>query len=155
MTMNYEEGESNIEPQPDPELSAALRDAFEAQPGDTDWAALRARTLAAAAFRLRGRARVPPWWEQATPLARRLLPLGALAAAAAVALMMVTPRPARVSAAAQSTAYAADPIAGIGDRIADAIVAPNGSGVMQQVAGPVDDEWLWDATAAAHAAEHR
>ena len=155
MTMN-DERESNIEPAPDPVLRAALRDTFGAQPAGTDWAALRARTRSAAAFRLRARAgaaaRVAPWWEQATPLARRLLPLGALAAAAAVALVMVTPR-ATALAAAPTTAYAADPIANAGDRIADAIVAPNGSGAVGRVAGPVDDDWLWNATAAAHAAE--
>lgn len=153
MTMNHDERENDIEPEPDAALRAALRDAFGAQPADTDWAALRARTRSAAAFRLRGRARVAPWWEQATPLARRLLPLGALAAAAAFALAMVTPRAAAVPAPGQAVTHAADPIADAVDPIADAIVAPNGSGAVRQAGGPVDDDWLWNATAAAHAAE--
>ncbi len=150
-----DERESNIEPAPDPVLRAALRDAYGAQPAGTDWAALRARTRDAALFRLRGRARVAPWWEQATPLARRLLPLGALAAAAAFALAMVTPRPAPAVVATETTAWAADPIGSASDRIADAVLAPNGSGAVTTVTGPVDDDWLWNATAAAHAAEQR
>ena len=87
-----DEREIDIEPGPDPDLRAALIDAFGEQPVGVDWAAMQARARSAALFRLRARSRVAPWWEQARPWARRVLPLGALAAAAALALAMVTPR---------------------------------------------------------------
>jgi hypothetical protein len=146
-----EERESSIEPVPDPALRAALADAFGEQPSGIDWAAMSGRTRAAARFRLRARARAVPWWEQLTPWATRLLPLGAVAAAAALVLAMVTPRapaPAADSTVVSSTVDGRD-------AIADAIAAPKGSGAVQRVAGPVDDDWLWNATAAAHAAEAR
>lgn len=146
-----DERETNIEPGPDPELRAALVEAFGEQPTDVNWAAMRARARSAAVFRLRAAARVAPWWEQATPWARRLLPLGALAAAAALVLAMETPRPAPSATIASSATAPADSR----DQIADAIAAPNGSGAVQRVAGPVSDDWLWNATAAAHAAEAR
>jgi hypothetical protein len=144
-----DEREMDIEPAPDPVLRAALADAFGEQPADVDWTAMRARARSAALFRLRAAARVAPWWEQATPWARRLLPLGALAAAAALALAMATPRP------APSATIASVAPADSRDQIADAIAAPNGAGAVQRVAGPVSDDWLWNATAAAHAAEAR
>jgi len=146
-----EERESNIEPVPDPALRAALADAFGEQPAGADWATIAARTRAAARFRLRARTRVVPWWEQLTPWATRLLPLGAVAAAAALVLAMVTPRPAAPLA---DSAVVSSTVDGR-DAIADAIAAPNGSGAVRRVAGPVDDDWLWNATAAAHAAEAR
>jgi hypothetical protein len=40
------------------------------------------------------------------------------------------------------------------DVVADAFAVPNGA-VTTVVAGPVDDEWLWNATASAVAAEPR
>jgi len=161
-----DEGESNIEPATDPALRAALVDAFGEQPADVDWAALSARARSAAVFRLRAMARVAPWWEQVTPWATRLLPLGALAAAAALAFALATPRDASTPVSPSATvSYASegrdsiaggDPIAAAGgDPIAAAIVAPNGSGAVRRVAGPVDDDWLWNATAAAYAAEPR
>ena len=146
-----EERESDIEPVPDPALRAALVDAFGEQPAAADWAAIGARAGAAARFRLRARARVAPWWEQLTPWAGRLLPLGAVAAAAALVLAMVTPRAAAPAADSMVVSSTVDGR----DAIADAIAAPNGSGAVQRVAGPVDDDWLGNATAAAHAAEAR
>lgn len=157
--MMSDERESSIEPVPDPALRAALVDAFGEQPADVDWAAMGARARSAAVFRLRAMARVAPWWEQVTPWATRLLPLGALAAAAALILALVTPRDASTAVAPATTvSYASengDSVATAGDPIAAAIVAPNGSGAVRRVAGPVDDDWLWNATAAAHAAEAR
>lgn len=166
-----DERESNIEPVPDPALRAALADALGEQPADVDWAAMRARARSAALFRLRARARVAPWWEQVTPWATRLLPLGAVAAAAAVVFALATPRDASTAISPSTTvsyaseggdsageggAFAADPIAAAGvDPIAAAVAAPNGSGAVRRVAGPVDDDWLWNATAAAYAAEPR
>jgi hypothetical protein len=144
-----DEREMDLEPTPDPELRAALVAAFGEQPEGVDWAAMRARVRSAAAFRLRA-ARVAPWWEQATPWVRRVLPLGALAAAAALALAMLTP-PASPADAATSVSYSVDSR----DPVAEAIASPNGSGAVARVAGPVDDDWLWNATAAAHAAEQR
>lgn len=156
--MMSDERESSIEPVPDPALRAALVDAFGEQPADVDWAAMGARARSAAVFRLRAMARVAPWWEQVTPWATRLLPLGALAAAAALLLALVTPRDASTTIAPTTVSYASgsgDSVAAGGDPIAAAIVAPNGSGAVRRVAGPVDDDWLWNATAAAHAAEAR
>ena len=144
-----EERENSIEPVPDPALRAALVDAFGEQPAGVDWTALGARARDAARFRLRSR--VVPWWEQLTPWATRLLPLGAVAAAAALVLAMVTPRATVPAAESTVVSYSVDGR----DAIADAIAAPNGAGVAQRVAGPVDDDWLWNATAAAHAAEAR
>ena len=146
-----EERESDVEPVADPALRGALADTFGGQPAGVDWPAMRARARDAARFRLRARVRVVPWWEQLTPWASRLLPLGAVAAAAALVLAKVTPR---------ATVPAADStVVSLGldgrDAIADAIAAPNGAGAVQRVAGPVDDDWLWNATAAAHAAEAR
>jgi len=146
-----EDRESSIEPVRDPALRAALVDAFGEQPAGVDWAAVSARAREAAQFRLRGRARVAPWWEQVTPWATKLLPLGAVAAAAALVLAIVTPRPATTAA---DTTVVSRTVDGR-DAIADAIASPNGSGAVQRVAGPVDDDWLWNATAAAHAAEPR
>ena len=145
-----DEREIDIEPGPDPDLRAALIDAFGEQPADVDWAAMRARARSAALFRLKARSRVAPWWEQARPWARKVLPLGALAAAAALALAMVTPRaPSGTTtlASAAATTASADPIA-------DAVAMPNANGALS-VSVPVDDDWLWNATAAAHAAEGR
>ena len=147
----HEDEESTIEPVRDPELRAALVDAFGEQPAGVDWAAMGARARASAQLRLRGRARVTPWWEQVRPLASRLLPLGAVAAAAALLFAVVTPR-ATVTAA--DTAIVASTIDSR-DAIADAVTAPNGAGMVQRVAGPVSDDWLWSATVAAHAAEAR
>ena len=156
--MMSDEQESSIEPVPDPALRAALVDVLGEQPADIDWAAMRARARSAAVFRLRAMARVAPWWEQVTPWATRLLPLGALAAAAALVLALVTPRDASTAdPSATTVSYASesrDSVAA-GDPIAAAIVAPTGSGAVRGVAGPVDDDWLWNATAAAHAAEAR
>lgn len=156
--MMSDERESSIEPVPDPALRAALVDAFGEQPADVDWAAMGARARSAAVFHLRAMARVAPWWEQVTPWATRLLPLGALAAAAALILALATPRDASTTVAPTTVSYASesgDSVAAGGDPIAAAIVAPNGSGAVRRVAGPVDDDWLWNATAAAHAAEAR
>lgn len=146
-----EERESSIEPAPDPALRAALVDAFGEQPGGVDWPALGARARGAARFRLLARARVVPWWEQLTPWATRLLPLGAAAAAAALVLAMVTPRAPVAAADSTVVSYGVEGR----DPVAEAIAAPNGSGTIERVAGPVDDDWLWNATAAAHAAESR
>lgn len=146
-----EEGESSIEPVRDPALRAALVDAFGEQPTGADWAAMRARARAAAHLRLRGRARVSPWWEQLTPWATRLLPLGAVAAAAALVFAMATPRVTANAADTTIISYGADGR----DAIAEAVASPNGTGAGQPVAGPVSDDWLWNATAAAYAAEAR
>jgi hypothetical protein len=146
-----EERESDIEPVPDPVLRAALVDAFGEQPAAVDWTAIGARARAAAQFRLRSRARLAPWWVQLTPWATRLLPLGAVAAAAALVFAMVTPRAVVAAADTAVVSYTTDGR----DAIADAIALPNGSGAVDGVAGPVDDDWLWNATAAAHAAEAR
>ena len=134
---------------PDPVLRAALADALGGQPA-VDWAAMSQRARSAALFRLRARARVAPWWEQVTPWAMRLLPVGALAAAAALALAMATPRETPAADATVATINSDSR-----DAVADAIVAPNGTGTVSRVAGPVDDDWFWNATAAAHAAEAR
>ncbi|HWE42412.1 MAG TPA: hypothetical protein VG432_07900 [Gemmatimonadaceae bacterium] len=142
-----EERESSVEPMPDPVLRAALADAFGEQPAGVDWGRVGARARDAAWLRLRARARVVPWWEQLTPWATRLLPLGAVAAAAALVLAAVTPRAATRAA---DTAVASS-IADARDVIADAIAAPDGSSAVQRVAGPVSDDWLWSATAAAYA----
>jgi hypothetical protein len=137
----------NVEPAPDPLLHAALTDAFDAQPADTDWAAMSRSIRSAAIFRLRARSRVLPWWEQVGPLARKLVPVGALAAAASLALAMATPPTAvEDTVAAVASTDSRDPLA-------DAVAAPNGGAVVSSVAGPVDDEWLWNATVLAHAAE--
>ena len=145
-----DEREIDIEPGPDPDLRAALIDAFGEQPTDVDWAAMRARARSAALFRLRARSRVAPWWEQARPWARKVLPLGAVAAAAALALAMVTPR-----ASTGTTTTLASAVASTSpDPIVDAVAMPNASGALS-VSVPVDDDWLWNATAAAHAAEGR
>jgi hypothetical protein len=146
-----EERESNIEPVPDPALRAALVDALGEQPAAVDWTALGARARDGARFRLRARARVVPWWEQVTPWATRLLPLGAVAAAAALVLAVVTPRATVPAADSTVVSYSVD----ARDAIAEAVAAPNGAVDVQPVAGPVDDDWLWNATAAAHAAEAR
>ena len=147
----HEEQESSIEPVRDPALRAALVDAFGEQPAPVDWTALGARARDAARFRLRARARVVPWWEQLTPWATRLLPLGAVAAAAALVLAAVTPRATAPAADSTVVSYSVDGR----DAIAEAVAMPNGSGAVRRVAGPVDDDWLWNATAAAHAAEAR
>ena len=139
--------DSDIEPVRDPALRAALADAFGEQPSGVDWAAMHARATAAARFRLRGRGRVAPWWEQVTPWATRLLPLGAVAAAAAVAFAVATPRSSTSAADTTLVASAVD----VRDPIADAVAAPNGSGAAAGIAGPVDDDWLWNATVAAPA----
>lgn len=143
----------NGEPLPDPLLRAALVDAFGEQPM-VDWTAFSQRARSAAAFRLRAASSVAPWWEQVTPWVNRLLPVGALTAAAALALAMVTPRDApatEVAAATASASYNADSR----DAVADAIVGPNGTGAVAGVAGAVDDDWFWNATAVAHQAEPR
>ena len=154
-----DERESSVEPLPDPALRAALVDALGEQPADVDWSAMRARARSAAAFRLRGIARVVPWWEQVTPWATRLLPLGAVAAAAALVVALATPRdPSAPVPAVATMSYASegpDSTTDAGDPVAAAVVAPNGSGAIRRVAGPVDDDWLWNATAAAYAAEAR
>lgn len=144
--------EVHSEPMPDPLLRAALVDAFGELP-PVDWAAMSQRARSAALFRLRAASRVAPWWEQVTPWASRLLPLGALAAAAALALAMVTPRQSPTSATAATTVSTA--ATDSRDAVADAIVAPNGSGAAAAVAEPVDDDWFWNATAAAHLSESR
>lgn len=146
---------SNIDPAPDPLLRAALIELFGEQPANIDWAALQQRARSAAIFRLRAKARATPWWEQVTPWAGRLLPVGAVAAAAALALAMVTPRDTAETslAAATSAVYGSAAASDSRDAIADAVVAPNGAAA-SSVAGPVDDDWLWNATASAHAAEH-
>ena len=144
---------SNIEPTADPALRAALADALGRQPGDVDWAAMQQRARAAAVFRLRARARATPWWEQVTPWASRLLPVGAVAAAAALALAMATPRERADVSLAGATSSASANGGDTLDPLADAIAAPNGATVAT-VAGPVDDDWFWNATASAHAAEH-
>ena len=144
--------EWHSEPLPDPLLRAALVDAFGELP-PVDWTTMSQRARSAALFRLRAAARVAPWWEQVTPWASRLLPVGALAAAAALALAMVTPRQAPGSAIAAATVAAT--AVDSRDAVADAIVAPNGSGAVAAVAGPVDDDWFWSATAAAHLSETR
>ena len=116
----------NVEPAPDPRLRAALIDAFGAQPADTDWSAMSRSIRSAAIFRLRARSRVMPWWEQVGPLARKLVPLGALAAAAALALAMATPRSdadTNVTVASSSESR---------DAIAEAVVAPNGAVAVEQ-----------------------
>ena len=146
-----EERESNIEPVPDPALRAALVDALGEQPAAVDWTALGARARDAARFRLRARALVVPWWEQVTPWSTRLLPLGAVAAAAALVLAVLTPRATVPAADSTVVSYSVDGR----DAIAEAVAAPNGAVDVQPVAGPVDDDWLWNATAAAHAAEAR
>ena len=143
---------SNIEPPPDAALRAALVDAFGEQPANVDWAAMQQRARSAAIFRLRARARATPWWEQLTPWASRLLPVGAVAAAAALALAMATPRDNADTGVASATPVSVDGSSNP-DVIADAVAAPNGTQVAS-VAGPVDDDWLWNATASAHAAEH-
>ena len=145
-----DEREIDIEPGPDPDLRAALIDAFGEQPAEVDWAAMRARARSAALFRLRARSRVAPWWEQARPWARKVLPLGAVAAAAALALAMVTPR----ASTGPTTTLASAVASTSPDPIADAVAMPNASGALS-VSVPVDDDWLWNATAAAHAAEGR
>lgn len=145
-----DEREIDVEPGPDPELRAALVDAFGEQPAGVDWAAMQVRARSAAIFRLRARSRVAPWWEQARPWTRRVLPLGALAAAAALALAMVTPR----ASTGTTTLASAVASGGSADPIAEAVAAPNASGALS-VTVPVDDDWLWNATAAAHAAEGR
>jgi negative regulator of sigma E activity len=145
-----DERENDIEPGPDPDLRAALIDAFGTQPANVDWAAMQARARSAALFRLKSRSRVTPWWEQARPWARKVLPLGAVAAAAALALAMVTPR-----ASSGTTTLASAVAANTSpDPIADAVAMPNANGALS-VSVPVDDDWLWNATAAAHAAEGR
>jgi negative regulator of sigma E activity len=145
-----DEREIDIEPGPDPDLRAALIDAFGEQPADVDWAAMRVRARSAALFRLRARSRVAPWWEQARPWARKVLPLGAVAAAAALALAIVTPR-----ASNRPTTTLASAVASTSpDPIADEVAMPNANGALS-VSVPVDDDWLWNATAAAHAAEGR
>ena len=137
---------------PDPLLRAALVDAFGELPA-VDWAAMSQRARSAALFRLRAAARVAPWWEQVTPWASRLLPIGALAAAAALALAMVTPRQAPADTVAIGTESAAATVGR--DPLADAIASPNGSSAATAVAGPVDDEWFWNAIASAHLSETR
>jgi hypothetical protein len=145
-----DERDMNTEPAADPVLRAALVDAFGEQPSDLDWSAMQRRIRSASVFRLRAMARVAPWWEQVTPWVSRLLPAGALAAAAALALAMVTPRDSTESSVATAS-YASESR----DPIADAVAAPNGTGAVGRVGGPVDDDWLWNATAAAHATEDR
>ena len=144
---------SDIEPAPDPALRAALEDALGRQPATVDWGAMEQRARTAAIFRLRARARATPWWEQVTPWASRLLPVGAVAAAAALALAMATPRPGTEPGLANATSSANVDASDSHDAIADAVAAPNGEPV-SGVSGPVDDDWFWDATASAHAAEH-
>jgi hypothetical protein len=135
----------NAEPAPDPLLRSALTDAFGAQPADTDWPAMSRSIRSAAIFRLRARSRVVPWWEQVGPLAKKLVPAGALAAAAALALAMATPRASDTTVTVASTADSRD-------AVAEAVIAPNGTAA-GGVTGPVDDEWLWNATVLAHATE--
>ncbi|MFL5562397.1 MAG: hypothetical protein ACJ79K_13065 [Gemmatimonadaceae bacterium] len=144
-----DERETKIEPGPDPDLRAALVGVFGEQPAGVDWAAMQARARAAALFRLRARGRVSPWWVQATPWVRRVLPLGGLAAAAALALAMMTPRSSSTNDAATVAAMSAS-----ADPVAEAVAMPDANGVLS-VSVPVDDDWLWNATAAAHAAEGR
>jgi len=146
-----DERESSIEPVPDPALRAALAGALGEQPAGVDWTAMAARARTAALFRLRAKGRVAPWWEQLAPWTTRILPLGAVAAAAALVLAVVTPPATTTVADSTVVSYGVDSR----DPIADAIAAPNCPGAVQRVAGPVDDEWLWNATAAAHAAEAR
>ena len=149
-----DEADSNRDPAPDPVLRAALVDAFGEQPANVDWAAMRQRARSAAVFRLRAKANAAPWWEQVTPWARRLLPAGAVAAAAALALAMVTPRNSAETSLAGTSSPTNLSAGDAPDVVADAFTTPNGS-VTAIAAGPVDDEWLWNATASAHAAEPR
>ena len=135
-----EEQESTIEPERDPRLRAALADAFGEQPRDVDWSALAHRTRSAALFRLRARARQAPWWELAGGWSRRALPLGVLAAAAAVLLALFTPR------AAESTAS---------DRasVAEIVTSATPAQAVQTVAAsPIDETWLWGAAVGTDAA---
>ena len=125
--------ETTGEPERDPLLRAALADAFGEAPRDVDWSALALRTRNAALFRLRTRARQTPWWELAGKWSRRALPIGALAAAAAVLLALFTPR------AGDSAAL---------DRVSVVEVVTSASpaqAVQSVAAGPIDDTWLWDA----------
>ena len=145
-----DEREIDIEPGPDPDLRAALIDAFGEQPVGVDWAAMQARARSAALFRLRARSRVAPWWEQARPWA-----------APGPAVRRARCRRGAGTGDGHPPRLVPDADARLGGRverahlsIAEAVAMPNANGALS-VSVPVDDDWLWDATAAAHAAEGR
>jgi hypothetical protein len=125
------------EPERDATIAAALADAFGETPRDVDFAALAARTRAAAAFRLRGRARTrrAPWWETAGQWSRRALPIGALAAAAALVLAALTPRSSESSLAEESDAVSAAVVSS----------ATPAQAARQVASGTLDESWLWNA----------
>lgn len=132
--------ETTTEPERDPLLRAALADAFGEAPRDVDWSALAHRTRSAALFRLRARARQTPWWELAGKWSRRALPIGALAAAAAVLLALFTPQ--------ASDSAPLDRVS-----VAEVVTSANPAQAVQTVAsGPIDETWLWDATVGTDAA---
>ena len=125
--------ESTIEPERDPLLRAAFTDAFGETPRDVDWSALAHRTRDAARFRLRARARDAAWWELAGKWSARALPIGALAAAAALLLAVFTPRATDASATQR-------------DSVAELVTSTSPAQAVQTVAaGPIDEAWLWTA----------
>ena len=140
-----EDRESTIEPERDPRLRAALADAFGEQPRDVDWSALAHRARSAARFRLRARARQTPWWELAAGWSRRALPIGVVAAAAAILLAFFTPR-ASDPAPAAGTSLA-------GTSVAEIVTSATPAQAVQTVAAsPIDETWLWGATVGTDAA---
>lgn len=125
--------ESTIEPERDPLLRAALVDALGETPPDVDWSALAHRTRSAARFRLRARARDAAWWELAGKWSARALPIGALAAAAALLLALFTPQATETSSAQR-------------DSVAELVTSASTAQAVQSVAaGPIDEAWLWSA----------
>ncbi|HEX8848182.1 MAG TPA: hypothetical protein VF761_01485 [Gemmatimonadaceae bacterium] len=135
-----EEQESTIDPERDPRLRAALADAFGEQPRDVDWSALAHRTRSAALFRLRARARQTPWWELAGRWSRRALPVGLLAAAAAVLLALFTPRATDATPADRAS-------------VAEIVTSASPAQAVRTVAAsPLDETWLWGATVGTDAA---
>jgi hypothetical protein len=130
-----DERELTPEPERDPRLRAALSTAFGEAPQDVDWSALARRTRSAAAFRLRARARQTPWWEHAGKWSRRALPIGALAAAAALLLAVFTPQVAETAAEDE------------GDAVTTVVTSATPGRAMEQIsAGSLDEGWLWSAT---------
>lgn len=78
----------------DPMLAGALREAMgDARLDDADEDTLARRIVAASAFRLAAlrRARPVTWWEQTARWSRIAGPIGAIAAAAGIALAMLAP----------------------------------------------------------------
>lgn len=129
-----DERELTSEPERDPLLRAALSDALGETPRDVDWPALARRTRSAAAFRLRARARQAQWWELAGRWSRRALPVGALAAAAALLLAVLTPR-----ASEGTTSEAGDPVAAV-------VTSGSSAQAVETVAAAtLDESWLWNA----------